>query len=269
MDHTIRVLVGLSFLLSVFCFLFLSDTLYAQDYWQQTNGPYGGDVLSLAVSASGNVFAGTRGGGVFLSTDNGTSWTQVNTGLTNTSVWALAVGGTNLFAGTLGGGVFLSTDNGTSWSAANTGLTNTTVMAFAVSGLNLFAGTLGRGVWRSVLLTLPPAPTLISPADGASNLSTAPLLTWSQVSGAVKYHLQVSSSPSFLTMVVNDSTLTSTSRQLGSLAHGTKYYWRVRAKNEAGYGQYSVTMEFHDRSAHLATDIYNLGVREEFHQPDS
>ena len=57
-------------------------------------------VLSLAVSGR-NLFAGTRGGGVFLSTNNGTSWTQ--TGLTNTLVLSLAVSGRNLFAGTDGG----------------------------------------------------------------------------------------------------------------------------------------------------------------------
>ena len=46
--------------------------------------------MSLAVSGT-NLFAGTYGGGVFLSTNNGTSWTAVNTGLTNTDVYALAV----------------------------------------------------------------------------------------------------------------------------------------------------------------------------------
>jgi hypothetical protein len=58
-----------------------------------------------------NLFAGTYRGGVFLSTNNGTSWTAVNTGLTNYHVQSLAVspdetGGTNLFAGTYGGGVW-------------------------------------------------------------------------------------------------------------------------------------------------------------------
>jgi hypothetical protein len=37
---------------------------------------------------------------VFLSTDNGTSWTNVSTGMTNPYVTALAVNGTDLFAGT-------------------------------------------------------------------------------------------------------------------------------------------------------------------------
>ncbi|MEK9135710.1 MAG: FlgD immunoglobulin-like domain containing protein [Bacteroidota bacterium] len=122
-----------------------------QAQWVQTNGPYGGFVNAIAVSGT-NLFAGTAnfgvGDGVFLSTNNGTSWTAVNTGLSNTSVLALALSGTNLFAGT-SGGVFLSTNNGTSWTAVNTGLTNTTVFALAVSGTNLFAGTLAGGVFLS------------------------------------------------------------------------------------------------------------------------
>jgi hypothetical protein len=101
-------------------------------------------VSALAVSST-NLFAGTIGGGVFLSTNNGTSWTQVNTGLANTYVSSLAVSGTNLFAGT-GEGVFHSTNNGTSW--VNKGLAAGIVNALAVSGTYLFAGTT-EGVFRS------------------------------------------------------------------------------------------------------------------------
>jgi len=122
-----------------------SSPIFAQ--WVQTNGPYGGYIRCFAVSGT-NIFAGT-GGGVFLSANNGTSWTDVNKGLTNTDVQALAVSGTNLFAGTWGGGVFLSTNNGISWTAVNTGLTNTDVQALAVSGTNIFAGTDGGGVFLS------------------------------------------------------------------------------------------------------------------------
>jgi hypothetical protein len=58
-----------------------------------------GNVRALAISDT-NLFAGTDGGGVFHSTNNGISWTEVNTGLTNFIVNALLVHGTNLFAGT-------------------------------------------------------------------------------------------------------------------------------------------------------------------------
>jgi hypothetical protein len=142
----------------------MASQIVAQDFWQQTNGPYGGYVSCFAVSGT-NVFAGTDGGtlqdgaGVFISSDNGASWAPVNTGLGNRVVGALAVGpngagGTNLFAGTYyEGGVFRSSNNGTSWTQVNTGLTAVYVWALAVNpngagGTNLFAGTEG-GVFRT------------------------------------------------------------------------------------------------------------------------
>jgi hypothetical protein len=107
------------------------------------------NVTSLAVSGS-NLFAGTQFGGVFLSTNSGTNWTQVNTGLTSNIVLTFTVTGSNLFAGTYGG-VFLSTNNGTSWIPITSGLTDTLDRALAVSGTNLFVGTSANGVWRRPL----------------------------------------------------------------------------------------------------------------------
>jgi hypothetical protein len=92
-------------LLSFFAAIGLLGAQSLQAQWIQTNGPYGGIVNCLAVNGS-NVFAGTDGGGVFLSTNNGTSCTAVNTGLMRTFVSSLAVNGSNLFAGTFYGGVF-------------------------------------------------------------------------------------------------------------------------------------------------------------------
>src|SRR5229473_2797837 len=121
------------------CFLaFLCCKWQSQAQWIQTNGPYGGFVGAFAASGS-NVFAGTFGGGVFLSTDNGTSWRAVSTGLTNTSIHALTVIGTNVFAGT-GGGVFVSTNSGTSWTSASSGMTTANVKSLSVSDTILFAG---------------------------------------------------------------------------------------------------------------------------------
>ena len=61
-------------------------------------------VSSLVISGN-NIFAGTDGG-VFLSTNNGSSWNSVNSGLTNTIVSGLAISGNNIFAGIWGGGVW-------------------------------------------------------------------------------------------------------------------------------------------------------------------
>jgi hypothetical protein len=82
----------------VLCMIVLAASV-SEAQWVQTNGPYSGNVTCFAVNGT-NLFAGTYGSGVFLSTNNGTSWVSVSTGLTNTNVEALAVSGTDLFAGT-------------------------------------------------------------------------------------------------------------------------------------------------------------------------
>jgi len=127
--------------LTLYLAVFLSWQIPSQAQWVQTNGPYGGSVNCFAVIGT-SLFTGTRCG-VFISTDNGTSWTQ--SGLRNTKVLSFAVIGSNLFAGTEWEGVFLSTDSGTSWTEVNTGLGAgaATVNAFTVSGTSLFAGING------------------------------------------------------------------------------------------------------------------------------
>ncbi len=124
--------------------------------WVQTCGPGGGEVGAIVVSGT-DVFVGTGfplfgihdAGGVFRTTNDGASWSAVNSGLADMVVSSLAafpasngITGTYLFAGTLCGGVFRSTDNGQSWIA--TGLTSAFVRSFAVSGTYLFAGTPGH-----------------------------------------------------------------------------------------------------------------------------
>jgi hypothetical protein len=206
-------------------------------------------VTVLAVSPDGaNLFAGTEGDGVLRSTNKGASWTAVNTGLTNTTVYALTVSGTSLLSGT-SGGVFLSTNNGTSWIEVNTGLTNKYVRALATSGTNLFAGT-GGGVWRRPLSEMVPlviapiTPTLSSPGDAATGVPVSTTLTWNPVTGATTYHVQVSSAQSFAAILVDDSTLTTTSKTIGLLSNNTTYYWRVSASNAGGTSAYSPTRSF-------------------------
>ncbi|HCS48502.1 MAG TPA: hypothetical protein DIW61_09705 [Candidatus Aminicenantes bacterium] len=60
--------------------------------WVPSGGPGCGTITDLVVCGP-NLFASTRGGGVFMSRDNGTSWTAINSGLPEcTSVQCLMVG---------------------------------------------------------------------------------------------------------------------------------------------------------------------------------
>ena len=104
-------------------------------------GPEGGTIRALAIDpvTPTTLYAGSCCGGVFKSTDGGTSWRMINTGLTDTGIRALAIDPvtpTTLYAGTCcGGGVFKSTDGGERWSAINTGLTDTNVNVLAIDPL--------------------------------------------------------------------------------------------------------------------------------------
>jgi len=115
--------------------------------WASTPAPSGGTITAFTV-CRGFLFAGAAADGVYRSSDNGTGWTVVSSGLANTGVWALAVRDTVLYAGTYGGGVFFSNDAGATWSAAGDGISNPYVLSLACDGTRLYAGTIG-GLFRS------------------------------------------------------------------------------------------------------------------------
>ena len=140
---------NLSILLLNAVFVLLSTgALNAQDFWEQTSGPLGGHVRSLAINAGGDIFAGTERG-IFRSIDNGDNWVQI--GLTNKFVQAFSINSSgHIFAGTAGSGVFRSTDNGNSWTQISTGISNINVQSLAINSADhIFAGDPENGVFRS------------------------------------------------------------------------------------------------------------------------
>jgi hypothetical protein len=60
----------------------------------------------------------------------------------------------------------------------------------------------------------------------------------------LRYHLQMAADSSLTTLVLSDSGLVDTMREVGPLENGTMYYWRVRASNAVGFGPWSETWSF-------------------------
>jgi subtilisin family serine protease len=93
-------------------------------------------------------------------------------------------------------------------------------------------------------LPAPGIPVLSSPANAATNVSISPTLSWTAATAATTYNLEVSTSSTFATTLVNLSGLTTTSRALSGLANSTTYYWRVSATNSIGTSAWSVQRSF-------------------------
>jgi len=88
-------------------------------FWQQTNGPFGGDVNAIALNSNGHIFVGTDGGGVFRSVNNGDNWSRMNNGLADLRAGragSLAINSDDVIYAALGDGLFRSLDNGENWA---------------------------------------------------------------------------------------------------------------------------------------------------------
>lgn len=118
------------------------------------SGSLGDRRVSAVALAGGVLLAGTRGSGVFRSTNQAVTWKTANSGLGNLALNALAVHPADpslVFAAT-DGGVYRSTNSGATWRGANGGLTPRLILSLALdptSPATLYAGT-ARGVYKSV-----------------------------------------------------------------------------------------------------------------------
>ncbi|MCW5980834.1 MAG: choice-of-anchor D domain-containing protein [Bryobacteraceae bacterium] len=92
------------------------------------------------------------------------------------------------------------------------------------------AGLTSSPVWSFTTPPPPGAPTLLSPTQGATGVSLTPTLNWTGGGAATSHDVYFgkASSPPLVT------NTTATSYAPSGLAAGTRYYWKVVAKNGAG-----------------------------------
>ncbi|MCX6162218.1 MAG: hypothetical protein NTV87_12905, partial [Ignavibacteriae bacterium] len=123
-------------------------------------------------------------------------------------------------------------------------LTYNTKYFWRVNASNQYGEGFWSQVWNftTIPLSLPNPPTLLIPQNNSTGISLIPLLDWNDVLTATDYHLQLSVDSNFVSnLLINDTAITSSQFQVsaGLLNNLTKYYWRVRAKNPAGWGDWS------------------------------
>jgi photosystem II stability/assembly factor-like uncharacterized protein len=202
------------------------------------------DVYALATDSSGRVFAGT-GTGLYISKNNGSTW-AVAPEFPSTRVQAIATNTSGHVYVATTDYVWVSESHGSApWFRLNAGLPTADISSLSIGpDGDVYAGTWGYGVYRrGAWLETPAAPGLVYPANLQANVPSNVIIRWRKVAGAATYHLQLSTGSTFISNVVNDSTLTDTTFAANLPAADT-YYWRVCAKNETGAGAYASPWKF-------------------------
>ncbi|PKN76012.1 MAG: hypothetical protein CVU49_01175 [Candidatus Cloacimonetes bacterium HGW-Cloacimonetes-2] len=87
-------------------------------------------------------------------------------------------------------------------------------------------------------------PEPLSPMGGDMGSPTNPLLSWTEVIGAVGYNVQLSTDPGFVSNVVNLLGHPTNSYQVSGLQPYTQYWWRVAAEGEQGEGPFCPDQAF-------------------------
>ena len=194
---------------------------------------------------------------------NGTAFSSMVTGVDGAGL----VNSIRPFDGTLyvggdfphAGGVLVNNIakwDGTNWTALATGVESGGSMVDAISlyqGLIIVAGqfaTTATGLTVNNIASWGTAPTsspsLISPADSSLLYTRTPMMTWSAPHWAGKYNVQISTSPTFNTLALNDSSSNNAFLSVpnGILQNSTRYYWRVAAMNPRGRGPFTAAWTF-------------------------
>ena len=125
---------------------------------------------------------------------------------------------------------------------ADTGIYNVSVKNVIISDSNNV--NICTGYDNGYFRVNPLPPPLVSPSNGSVGNPVNLNLVWRRSAFASVYHLQLAYDSLFTNKIINDSTMTDSTRTLSGLTPLTDYYWRVRIKNYSGASRYADTWKF-------------------------
>ncbi len=117
------------------------------------------------------------------------------------------------------------------------------VRAHNISGWGEYSDTWQFSV--EIHLPMPSMVQLASPQNGAILNADSVQLSWHPAQPEILHYLvEVATDSNFANLIVADSTVTDTSFLVTGLSDSTTYYWRVKAHNATGWGDYSEAWMF-------------------------
>jgi fibronectin type 3 domain-containing protein len=147
-------------------------------------------------------------------------------GASTTLAWAAVTGATSyeVYFGTASNPPLITTTAALNYSVSTPG--SGTKYYWRVVAKNASA-TAASATWSFTTTVTLPAPTLTSPANGATGAGASTMLAWAAVTGATSYEVYfgTASNPPLIT------TTAALNYSVSTPGSGTRYYWRVVAKN--------------------------------------
>ena len=124
-----------------------------------------------------------------------------------------------------------------------------------VNATNSVGTSVWSAVWNFATYTGPPAPSLISPSNGAIDVPITPLFDWSDISTAISYNIQVALDSNFSNIIIDANVTPSQYQVTGALNSGGHYFWRVRALNSNGSSPWTSIWNFTVASVPIAPNL--------------
>jgi hypothetical protein len=116
----------------------------------------------------------------------------------------------------------------------------------------------------------PTMPYLVKPLNAQTDVPVVPTFYWTLPSGAATFQLQVTLDSLFTNFVFNDSTITTTTYTLNIWLKGyTRYFWRLRAMNGAGWSPFTAAWSFRTARVGAADWFLPLAIAETGPQHDT
>ncbi len=97
---------------------------------------------------------------------------------------------------------------------------------------------------------------LLNPTDNSTNIPLLPTLKWNKNTNATAYDVQISESSDFSSLHTESSTTQNTFTLSNTLKATTKYYWRIRPKNNCGTGNFSDVKKFTTQQATYCSSTF-------------
>jgi chitinase len=111
---------------------------------------------------------------------------------------------------------------------------------------------------------VPAIPQLSSPTNELAMDTMQVEFIWSPVDWTTSYSIQVAEDKSFVDLVINENNISLTEYKTNKLDNSETYYWRIKAANIAGSGEWSETWSFTTPAVTVVKDIYasvNEGIK--------